>query len=252
MKRGKNNKGFYKKGWFWLVLIIIILGLAILFYPKYCYVPKILHPAYKCECIGFKVVKQNPMGSSALYTNICYGIYLKNYIDSNTIIISKNDCDKSILFEKGKSYINKVRFEDDGIVLIGNFEPSTVYNENNSVASNKQIDPKIMIGQQLTIYLTEECTSQFKLINYTNQKAIIEHHEGCGPPGPSEKKDCIFEIVNQKPNCYIDSDCFCSSSCGCVSIDMKDALCFTLPVERVCENKGCQCINNRCTVKPIN
>jgi hypothetical protein len=47
--------------------------------------------------------------------------------------------------------------------------------------------------------------------------------------------------------CEKDTDCYCSSSCGCVSQDGKDALCEVLPVEKVCHN-NCKCINKKCIV----
>jgi len=122
------------------------------------------------------------------------GIILLNY--KHNRIMSKNDCDKSILFEKDKSYINEVRFEEDGIVLIGSYIPSELYNEDMSVAQSKQINPKIKLGQELVIYLTEECNSRFKLINFSRNKATFEHDEGCAPPGPSSEKKCTFEVFN--------------------------------------------------------
>jgi len=48
----------------------------------------------------------------------------------------------------------------------------------------------------------------------------------------------INNTTNQLSDCERDSDCFCSSSCGCVSQDMKDAKCFAV----------CQCMNGQCAV----
>jgi hypothetical protein len=48
-------------------------------------------------------------------------------------------------------------------------------------------------------------------------------------------------------NCEKKTDCYCSSSCGCVSRDMKDAFCEVLPVDKICHD-NCGCINKRCTV----
>jgi hypothetical protein len=64
----------------------------------------------------------------------------------------------------------------------------------------------------------------------------------------------LFFVYLEKRNsnnllaCVKDSDCFCSSSCGCVTQSRGEANCFVLLKERKCIDGGCLCINNRCTV----
>jgi hypothetical protein len=110
------------------------------------------------------------------------------YLAKNaTKTLTQDECDD-------KGYIQQVIFGEEDISLVGNFNPSAVYNEDNSLAYYPEGDAKLKIGQTLTIYLTEECTSRFELTSLTDEKAVIKHEEACAPPGPSERKECFFEI----------------------------------------------------------
>ncbi|GEM_PF-3013325 len=105
-------------------------------------------------------------------------------------IVPKNNCDSA-------NYIEQVHFEEDEVTLIGNFNllGPEVFNKNGSIAYNAYNKDAILhLNQELIIRPTEECIIGFELFNLTREKAIIKYSERCAPPGPTEKKECLFEI----------------------------------------------------------
>jgi len=79
----------YKKWWFWLIILLILVGLATFFYPKKCGGLINKEPTWEnCSCLGFLGEKCLHMDKGICIdsapTTVCYGICLKNTCISRT------------------------------------------------------------------------------------------------------------------------------------------------------------------------
>jgi len=66
-----------------LIIILVVILLIVFFYPKSCDTRKInlIQPT----CFGYKVIKENSLPVSALYSTTCYGICIRNENSCNSL-----------------------------------------------------------------------------------------------------------------------------------------------------------------------